>query len=262
MEQARNSNFGFAVRFDSNICKGLKRLIENARKDYPRTHCIRCGECCLGSSPTLQAQDLSLVEAGDIAPKDLYTIRKGELVWDNVIEGLTIARQEVIKIKEKQEGRCIFYDHTAKACTIYEKRPAQCSAMACWDTPEFIKVYKEAKLMRENVIKDRVLLGLIEAHEKRCSYEELQKHVKAIETEGEKAVEKIIELLKLDFQMRPFLLQKLGLNPDEMDFLFGRPLADTIVMFGLKVIREPGGTFLLTIAESKKREQRNNESSF
>lgn len=128
--------------------------------------------------------------------------------------------------------------------------------MACWDTAEFMKVYEEAKLVREDVIKDRVLLGLIEAHEKRCSYEELQSHVKAVETEGEKAVEKIIELLRFDFQMRPFLLQKLGLNPDEMDFPFGRPLVDTIVMFGLKVIREPDGTFFLTTAESKERIKR------
>jgi Fe-S-cluster containining protein len=234
-------------------------LIQNTRKDYPRTHCIRCGECCIDSSPTLQAQDLSLVEAGVIAAKDLYTIRKGELAWDNVIEALTVAQEEILKVKEKQEGGCIFYDDAAKACTIYEKRPAQCSAMACWDIAEFMKVYEEAKLVREDVIKDRVLLGLMEAHEKRCSYKDLESHVKAVETEGEKAVEKIIEVLKFDFQMRPFLLQKLGLNPDEMDFLFGRPLADTIVMFGLKVIREPDGTFFLTTAESKKREQRSDE---
>jgi Fe-S-cluster containining protein len=226
-------------------------LTENTRKDYPRTHCIRCGECCLRSSPTLQSQDLSLVEAGDIAARDLYTIRKGELVWDNVIEALTIARQEVLKIKEKQKGGCIFYNDTAKACMIYEKRPAQCSAMACWDTTEFVKVYEGPKLMREDVIKDRVLLSLMEAHEKRCSYEELQSHVEAVEKEGEKAVEKIIELLKFDFQMRPFLVQKLGLNSEELDFLFGRPLADTIVMFGLRVIREPDGTFFLTRVENR-----------
>jgi Fe-S-cluster containining protein len=215
-----------------------------------RTHCIRCGECCIRSSPTLQAEDLSLVEAGVIAVKDLYTIRRGELVWDNVIEALTIAQEEILKVKEKKGGGCIFYDGTAKACTIYEKRPAQCSAMACWDTAEFMRVYKEAKLAREDVIRDRVLLGLIEAHETRCSYEELQDHVKAIEEEGEKAVEKIIELLRFDFQMRPFLVQKLRLNPEEMDFLFGRPLVETIVMFGLKVIREPDGSFYLTRIEN------------
>jgi Fe-S-cluster containining protein len=224
-----------------------------------RTHCIRCGECCTGSSPTLQADDLPLVEAGVIAAKDFYTIRKGELAWDNVKEALAIVQEEILKVKEKQEGGCIFYDDTAKACTIYEKRPAQCSAMACWDTAEFMKVYEQAKLAREDVIRDGILLGLIEAHEKRCSYEELQSHLKAVETEGERAVEKIIEVLKFDFHMRPFLLQKLRLDPDEMDFLFGRPLVDTIVMFGLKVIREPDGTFFLTTAESEKRERRGND---
>jgi Fe-S-cluster containining protein len=225
-------------------------MIDQPSKAATRTHCIRCGECCLRSSPALQAQDLSLIKAGGITAKDLYTIRKGELVWDNVIQALTVTRRELLKVKEKSGGGCIFYDDRAKACLIYEKRPVQCAAMACWNPEEFMKVYEEAKLTREDVIKDRVLLGLMEAHEKRCSHEDLQAHVRAVVTEGEKAVEKIIELLKFDSQMRPFLLQKLGLDPDEMDFLFGRPLAVTIRTYGLQVVREPDGSFFLTRIEN------------
>jgi Fe-S-cluster containining protein len=225
--------------------------MKNNRSEHPRTHCIRCGECCIVASPTLQAQDLPLIQGGAIAARDLFTIRQGELVWDNVIEAFTVTGQDILKVREKQEGGCVFFDDNAKACTIYEKRPAQCAAMACWDMAEFMRVYKGAKLARRDVVKDGVVLGLIEAHERRCSYEALQAHVKAIETDGEKAVEKVIGLLKFDHQMRPFLLQKLGLNPDEMDFLFGRPLADTVVMFGLKVVREPDGTFFLTRVEKR-----------
>jgi len=63
---------------------------------------------------------------------------------------------------------------------------------------------------------------------------------------GEKAVEKILELLKFDFHLRPFLARKFGLRVEGMDFFFGRPLTETIVMFGLKVERQPDGGFLLT----------------
>jgi hypothetical protein len=42
------------------------------------------------------------------------------------------------------------------------------------------------------------------------------------------------------------LAQKLGLKIEEMDFFFGRPLTETIVGFGLKVVREADGGFLLT----------------
>jgi hypothetical protein len=87
---------------------------------------------------------------------------------------------------------------------------------------------------------------MLEEHERRCSYSVLEKRVKQIESEGEKAVRKILDLLRFDFHLRPFISEKLGLSSEEMDFLFGRPLSDTITMFGLKVVREPDGSFLLT----------------
>jgi Fe-S-cluster containining protein len=223
-------------------------LIENTRQDDPRTHCIRCGECCVKSSPTLQAEDLALVREGFIRIDHLYTIRKGELVRDNVRGGIVPADQEMIKVREKKGGRgsCLFYNDGEKACDIYEKRPAQCASLKCWDTTEFMELYQSPKLHRQDVIENGVLLGLIEEQEKRCSYAALHDPVRRIPVEGDKAVEKILELLKFDFHLRPFLAQKLELRLEEMDFFFGRPLTETIVMFGLKVERQQDGGFLLT----------------
>lgn len=218
----------------------------------PRTHCIRCGECCLRSSPSLQAKDLALVREGFIRIEHLYTIRKGELVRDNVRGGIVPADQEMIKVREKKGhgGPCIFYDGGMKACVIYEKRPAQCASLKCWDTTEFMDLYQSPKLRRQDVVESGVLLGLMEEQEKRCGYAALYDHVCRISDEGDKAVEKILELLKFDFHLRPFLAQKLELRLDEMDFFFGRPLTETIVMFGLKVERQPDGAFFLTALDS------------
>ena len=223
--------------------------------EKPRDHCIRCGECCLKGSPTLQTEDLNLIKKGLIGKKDLYTIRKGELVKDNIKEGLVVTETELVKVREREgESRgCIFYDDHGKACKIYKHRPLQCAALKCWDTKEFLEVFQGPKLMRRQAIEDQVLLGLMEEHERRCGYALLEKLVGEIESKGEEAVEHVLDLLKFDYYLRPFVADKLGLNPEEMDFFFGRPLTETITMFGLQVVQEPDGSFLLTKIKSSNR---------
>jgi hypothetical protein len=201
----------------------------------------------------LQVQDLRLIEEGTVTRQNLYAIRKGELVWDNVIEALVIAPEEMIKIRERKGGGCIYYRDAGKACKIYENRPAQCSAMACWDPARFMEIYREPKLARKDAIKNPVLAGLMRAHESRCSYKTMEGHVKRIEMEGDKALEAIIQMLRFDNRLRPYLSQELDLDPKEMDFIFGRPMTDTIVMFGLKVESKPDGGFFLTTLPKKAR---------
>ena len=211
-----------------------------------RTHCIRCGRCCLGSSPTLQKEDVPLVRDGHIAGKNLYTIRAGELVWDNIIGELKTIDQEVLKVRER-EGGCIYYDDKTKSCNIYEHRPAQCKALVCWDETEFMRVYEGPKAVRRDLVHDEVILRLIKEHEDRCSYLNLHKYARNIKEEGEEAVQNILELLRFDYQFRPYISKRLGINAGDMDLLFGRPLIQTIEMFGLKVTREPDGSFFLTV---------------
>ena len=216
-----------------------------------RTHCIRCGECCLGSSPTLQIADVSLVYDGFIERGNLYTIRLGELVRDNIRGELKVTDKEIIKIKEKEKNRgCIYYDEKAKACTIYEYRPIQCKALACWDESEFMRVYARPKVDRRDIIRDKIVLGLMNEHNKRCSYSELDKCVSQIKKEGEEAVGKILEALRFDHHIRAFTSKKLGIDLSEMGFLFGRPLTQTITMFGLKVIKKSDGSFFLTVLDT------------
>ncbi len=214
---------------------------------HTRTHCIRCGECCLKSSPTLQDEDLPQVKNGRILTHALYTIRTGELVRDNINDQLKISEFELIKFKEKDPGKgCVQYDEKGQGCKIYDYRPAQCAAQTCWDDSEYMQVYNGPKLTRKTIIQDEILLGLMEQHEKRCDYGVLEKLVKQIETKGEKAVEEILSLLKFDHELRPFVSEKMGVDLNDMDFIFGRPLTETISMFGLKVTREPDGSFFLT----------------
>jgi len=195
-------------------------------------------------------EDGPLVRKGLIQRRDLYTIRTGELVRDNINDRLRISPQELIKIKEKKDGRgCLHYDEEKKACQIYEHRPIQCSALACWDEAEFMRVYEGPKLSRKQIIRDNILLGLIQEHEKKCSYPGLEKLVRQIQVDGERAVQGILTLLRFDHELRPFVSKKLEIDPEEMDLIFGRPLTETIVMFGLQVTKEPDGSFFLTVRQ-------------
>lgn len=211
--------------------------------------CTRCGKCCVSSTPSLQVQDLPLLLKGDIPKRDLYTVRVGELIWDNINQRHVFTPQELIKVKEKEGSReCIYHVTGPSQCTIYPKRPSQCRAFKCWDTTEFEKLFKGPKLSRFELISDPILLGLVKEHEKRCSYKELERSIKEIPKTGEKAIEEIIEILRFDTELRPFVALKLGLPLEETDLFFGRPLRETIIMFGLQVRREPDGTFFLTVS--------------
>jgi hypothetical protein len=88
---------------------------------------------------------------------------------------------------------------------------------------------------------------MIKEHEARCSYEELRRHVGRIQEEGEPAVQRILKMLEFDYELRPLMSRKMGIDPAATDFILGRPLMETIPMFGLKVIREPDNTFCLTV---------------
>jgi Fe-S-cluster containining protein len=191
------------------------------------------------------------VKEGFIGRANLYTIRCGELVRDNIHDKLETTEKEIIKIKEKQEGKgCVYYDEEAKGCEIYEHRPMQCEALACWDVSKFMQVYEGSKATRREILHDKILLSLVEEHDRKCSYHNLETFAKQIKLQGERPIDKIIELLKFDYYLRPFVSEKMGIDSSEMDFLFGRPLTETITMFGLQVNREPDGSFFLTVLDS------------
>jgi len=59
-------------------------------------------------------------------------------------------------------------------------------------------------------------------------------------------VQKVLKILQYDQEIRRLTHEKLTIDPREMDLLYGRPLTETIHMFGLTVKQEADGSFLLT----------------
>ncbi|MBT3257152.1 MAG: YkgJ family cysteine cluster protein [Deltaproteobacteria bacterium] len=215
--------------------------------EVKKTHCTRCGECCLAAGPSLQKSDLPLFFNHVLDSTHLYTIRKGELVRDNINDALKFTDQEIIKLKDRETGKgCILYDDGEKACTIYADRPSQCRAFACWDSEEFKAVFAEPKATRKDIIRDPNLLRLISAHEKTCDYQVISHYVKQIQQKGDSIIREVLKILQYDQDIRRLTHEKLGIDPRELDLLYGRPLTETIHMFGLTVKQEADGSFLLT----------------
>jgi Fe-S-cluster containining protein len=196
--------------------------------------------------PTLHKEDAVLFAKGTLKTSHVYTLRKGEVVR-NIDDTLFVLEQEIIKIKGQGEvWSCMFYDDDKRACSIYEQRPLECRALKCWDLQGFHEVMAKPCLQRRDLIKpDDGILKIIDNHDQRCAYETLQLAAMNLEEPNSpKAVGEILDLLRYDHYMRPLLKEKLKVDPNAMDFFFGRPLTTTIRMFGL-CVKQEGDTVLL-----------------
>jgi Fe-S-cluster containining protein len=183
---------------------------------------------------------MTLFAKGVLDKTHVYTLRKGEVVR-NVNDTLMVLEQEMVKIKGEGEAwSCMFYDDDVKTCRIYPDRPVECRALKCWDPQDLIDVMARPYLQRTSLINaGDGILKIIGAHEQRCAYENLESAIKGLnQPDPDKAVEKILDLLQYDYYMRPILTDKLNVDPNTMDFFFGRPLTITIRMFGLCVKQE------------------------
>ncbi|WP_413882543.1 methyltransferase domain-containing protein, partial [Desulfobacula sp.] len=82
---------------------------ENATKVQDR--CNRCGICCSKGGPAFHLTDKKLIEKGSIKTADIYTIRKGEPIYDNVKDTIIFAESDIIKIKGVGSSwACVFLD--------------------------------------------------------------------------------------------------------------------------------------------------------
>jgi hypothetical protein len=50
----------------------------------------------------------------------------------------------------------------------------------------------------------------------------------------------ILEILRFDTHVRQLAVEKGGLDSRMLDFLFGRPLAETIKMFDIQLVKQKG----------------------
>jgi Fe-S-cluster containining protein len=219
----------------------LREKQPQASTGSPTNTCIRCGTCCEKGGPGLHRDDRALIEKGMIPCKYLYTIRRGEIARDNVKGCLKPVDSDIIKIKGKEDTwTCVFFDEAERSCTIYEHRPLECRALKCWEPQELETIYAGRRLSRKDLISGvEGLWDIVKDHQKRCGYEEIRKLIKDLHSGDSKpARRRLSEIIRYDIEIRELVVAKTGLDPEILDFLFGRPLVKTLPAYGIRVRRQ------------------------
>jgi Fe-S-cluster containining protein len=209
--------------------------------------CRRCGTCCEQGGPGFHRQDRMLIETGGIPSKYLYTIRRGEHAYDNVKGCLAPVESDIIKIKG-QEGSwtCIFFEADTKSCSIYDDRPLECRALKCWDTGELEQIYDRDRLSRQDILsRVKGLWELIDDHQARCDYAKIKTLIGDIDgPQRARARKELLGIIQYDAEIRKRVVEKGGLKPEMLDFIFGRPLMETLPNYGINVRQEGKKTIL------------------
>jgi Fe-S-cluster containining protein len=218
------------------------------KPEKSESSCIRCGTCCEKGGPGFHQEDRILIDTGVIPSRCLFTIRKGELAYDNVQGGLMPLDSDIIKIKGKADTwTCIFFDESSKQCAIYDDRPLECRALKCWDTLELEKMYARRRLTRDDLISEvEGLWDLIKDHQKRCDYEEIRNLINELNGPSrDKARKKLLEIIQYDAEIRKLVVEQGGLDSEMLDFVLGRTLKKTLPNYGIKV-RQDGRKMIIT----------------
>ena len=201
--------------------------------------CRRCGTCCTKSGPALHLEDRHLVESGKIPLQDLYTIRRGELIRENVRGHMVAAPSDIIKILAREGSwTCFYYRDQDCGCGIYADRPMECRLLKCWDPSNLEAVYDKDRLTREDLLSTVPdLLDLVREHERQCDYELLRRLFDQFDKDmgRETLLKRISEIVIYDTELRRLLVEKGTVAAKMLDFLFGRPLTKTLPMFGYRV---------------------------
>ncbi len=226
--------------------KGWKSLTESVEKSTQELlpTCVQCGECCKNSSPTLHLEDLEMIREEKIPWDSLVTLRKGEPARNPHSGEPFFLPTDYIKIREKDRSReCTFYDPENEICTLYQDRPLQCRAQACWDSSQLDELIDEPRLTRKDLFANvKPLMQLMDEHDRRCSFENMRNMFETLkETEG-KSIDAVIDLLAFDEYVRQFAGEKMNIPENVLELVFGKCLSDRVGLFGFKIEIEADGT--------------------
>jgi Fe-S-cluster containining protein len=222
-----------------------QRLVETARlqAQAARELCVRCGECCEKSSPTLLVADLPLLHQEVLTWKEVFALPPGDL--GTCREGKpTFLKEERLKIREVPGSRqCWFYQAGQQKCRIYENRPEQCRRQQCWGEPPPEPDSGEFLNRGHLFGKIAEIWDLIAAHQERCNRVKVREALARLAQGEEEAGDVLFDALHFDHHLRQMLLKDWELSPAAAEILLGRSLADFVRGLGFKTTLTPEGVF-------------------
>jgi Fe-S-cluster containining protein len=224
-------------------------LIRTAKAELQEVKdiCLRCGECCVKSSPTLTTADMHLFQNDILHWSEVYTLRRGEKGVSPRTGEVVSIEAERLKLKEHSGTKhCLYYATNPNRCLIYEQRPEQCREQLCNRSEAERPDTASEFLTREDIFGPHPeLWALISAHEQRCAIVQLENLLQNLSEDNAVASEALFDMLHFDHYLRQMLVQEWEIPPGALDFLLGRPLTQLIRQFGLKATMTPDGVFHL-----------------
>ncbi|MBC8208384.1 MAG: YkgJ family cysteine cluster protein [Desulfobulbaceae bacterium] len=211
-----------------------------------QSECYRCGTCCRKGGPALHGPDLELIRSGRIPRKDLITIRRGELVFNPVADGVQPVAVELVKLRGVgSEWSCCYYDTLSRGCMIYDHRPQACESLKCWRPKESLALVEQDCLTRLDIMdSDDPLRVFVKEHEQLCTCPDLGAVPAGLERELEKTLSDLQRLVDNDLLFRQRILDKFDLDLAEELFYFGRPIFQILAGLGVQAVNHPGGVRL------------------
>ena len=215
-------------------------------------HCRQCGTCCRKGGPALHVEDGHLLSEGIIQLQDLVTFRAGELVRDSSTNSVVPLPAEIVKIaapagSRRDDWTCRFLMEDNR-CFIHEKSPAECKALFCDDPKALLGMHGKERLDRKAILEllraPQWLMDAVEAHEARCSYADLIELASRLE-EQEEARKALVEVVEYDRAFRELVAEKGKVSKDMLNFLLGRQLMYTVIMFGIDARANADGSITL-----------------
>ena len=243
LSNTRLERFFGVVRPAGRLYFNEKHPFESFFMTSSRTECSRCGTCCKNGGPAFHQIDKPLIESGLIPASDLFTIRRGEPVYDNVRQSHGRAETDIIKIKNSENSAaCKFYDPESNSCEIYENRPEECRILKCWDTEEIEDFYTADRLTRAEFIGNiSGLWDIVQDHQQQCPLEPVIRFIEKMKSSGQKdhdLEKKVNQILQYDHSIRLVIAEKAVLQSEMLDFLFGRPIHRILESLGLKAVQQ------------------------
>jgi Fe-S-cluster containining protein len=225
-----------------------RRLITASRAEVEATRetCLRCGECCVISGPTLLLADLQILHNETITWNDLYTLRAGDLGTSREGSPMPLP-EERLKVREVPGTKqCTFYLAATQSCRIYDNRPEQCQRQQCWGEPPPPPAAGEF-LTREHLFTQAPeIWELIKAHQERCDLKRLRKILEDVTAGQEEGSEHLFEALHFDHYLRKMLQEEWSLAPGVIELILGRPVTRFLKDLGFQAILTAEGVFKLT----------------
>lgn len=216
-----------------------------------RTSCVQCGKCCRTNPPTLLKSDAALLAKGIIGPERLVVIRDGERVYSMGDKDIYVAPFEMIAVRGREGSPICGYLAGDNVCDIYEDRPTQCRAYTCYGPQATVTGLEAHRMTRRDIFGDiPLVMEAIARHDEKCSYRLLADTLEAVANGDEAAADAVLDMLQYDMYARPFLAEKLGLSPEVLGLILGKPLVVTIRQFGFEVERD-GDDFIVRPLEQE-----------